>query len=113
MTQAELAKRTNIEQAHLARIETGRIDPQISTLRRIFDGLSCGLIVEPCPRKPIKDLLRGRARAVALNRLKQAMGTMALEKQEPNAEMFKFLLEKQTDEILTDQRERLWAKKSE
>lgn len=113
MTQAELGKRAHITQPHLAGIEAGRIDPQVGTLRRIFDGLSCDLILEPRPRKPIKDLLRGRARAVALNRLKQAMGTMALEKQAPDAEIFKLLLEKQTDEILNDPRERLWAKKGE
>jgi len=108
MTQAELAKRSNISQPHLAGIESGRIDPQLSTLRRIYQGLSCDLVVEPRPRKPLEEILRGRARSLALKRLKHTMGTMALEKQAPGRDVFKQLLEKRTDEILKDDRERLW-----
>ena len=108
MTQAELASRAKITQPHLASIESGKTDPQISTLKRIFDAMSCDLVLEPRPRKAIKEVLRGRARGVALKRLKQSMGTMALEHQAPEADVFKQLLEKRTDEILTDRREKLW-----
>ena len=115
MTQSELAKRSNISQPHLVGIESGRIDPHLSTLRRIYQGLSCDLVVEPRPRKPLEEILRGRARSLALKRLKHTMGTMALEKQAPGREVFKQLLEKRTDEILKDDRERLWrsGKKSD
>jgi hypothetical protein len=92
----------------LAGIESGKIDPQVSTLRRICDALSCDLIIEPRPRKPLKDVLRGQARSLALKRLKQTMGTMALENQAPDEEVFRQLLEKRTDEILKDERERIW-----
>jgi predicted DNA-binding mobile mystery protein A len=108
MTQAELAGRAKITQPHLAGIESGKTDPQIGTLKRIFEAMSCDLVLEPRPRKPIKEVLRGRARSLALQRLKQSMGTMALEHQAPEAEVFKQLLEKHTDEILTDRREKLW-----
>ena len=108
MTQAELARRAKISQPHLAGIESGKTDPQISTVKRIFEAMSCDLVLEPRPRKPIKELLRGRARSIALKRLKQSMGTMALEQQAPEADVFKQLLEKRTDEILTDRREKLW-----
>jgi predicted DNA-binding mobile mystery protein A len=113
MTQAELAKRAKISQPHLAAIESGKIDPQVSTLRRIYQGLSCDLVVEPRPKKPIEEMLRGRARAVALKRLKQAAGTMALEDQAPDREVFLKLLEKRTDEIIKDPHERLWNEKDE
>lgn len=108
MTQAELASRAKITQPHLAGIESGKTDPQISTVKRIFEAMSCDLVLEPRPNKPIKEVLRGRARSVALKRLKQSMGTMALEHQAPEADVFKQLLEKRTDEILTDRREKLW-----
>lgn len=108
MTQMELAKRSNISQPHLAAIESGRIDPQISTVRRIYEGLSCDLVVEPRPRKPLNQVLRGQARGLALKRLKHTMGTMALENQAPDEEVFRQLLEKRTNEILKDDRERLW-----
>jgi len=110
MTQAELAKRANITQANLVAIESGKADPRVSTLQRIYKGLSCYLSVEPRPQKPLEEILRGRARAIALKRLKKTMGTMALEEQAPEKEIFKKLLEKRTDEILHDPRERLWSK---
>ncbi len=110
MTQAELAKRANITQANLVAIESGKVDPRVSTLQRIYKGLSCNLSVEPRPQKPLDEILRGRARSTALKRLKKTMGTMALEEQAPEKEMFRKLLEKRTDEILRDPRERLWRK---
>lgn len=113
MSQEELAKRANITQPHLAGIETGKIDPKISTLRKIFHGLSCDLIIEPRPQKPFDELLRGQARSLALKRLKRTMGTMALEGQAPEEQTFRHLLEKRTDEILHDHRERLWQKKND
>ena len=110
MTQQELAQRAHIPQSHLALIESGKIDPQIGTLQRIFEGLSCDLVIEPRPRRPLSEILRGRARSIALKRLKHTMGTMALEEQAPEKAAFKQLLEKRTDEILGDSRERLWNK---
>jgi transcriptional regulator with XRE-family HTH domain len=108
MTQAELAKRAKITQANLVAIESGKVDPRVGTLQRIYQGLYCHLSIEPRPQKPLEDLLRGRARAVALKRLKKTMGTMALEEQAPEKEMFRKLLEKRTDDILRDPREKLW-----
>ena len=110
MTQAELAKRANITQANLAAIESGKADPRVSTLQQIYKGLSCHLSVEPRPQKSLDAILRGRARAIALKRLKKTMGTMALEGQAPEKEVFRKLLEKRTDEILRDPREKLWRK---
>lgn len=110
MTQAELAKRANITQANLVAIESGKTDPRVSTLQRIYESLSCRISLEPRPKKSLEEILRGRARAVALQRLKKTMGTMALEDQAPEAEVFRKLLEKRTDEILRDPREKLWRK---
>lgn len=41
MTQSELAQRAHITQPNLAAIESGKVDPQLGTLRRIYEGLSC------------------------------------------------------------------------
>ena len=75
MTQAELAKRAKITQANLVAIESGKVDPRVSTLQRIYNGLYCNLSVKPRPRKPLEEILRGRARAVALKRLKDRKST--------------------------------------
>lgn len=113
MTQSELAERAKIPQSHIVKIEQGKADVQISTLEKIFKALSCELIIQPKPKKSIEDILRGRARAIALKRLKQSMGTMALEGQAAEADTFRELLEKKTDEILSDRSEKLWNKKNE
>jgi len=113
MTQDELSSKTGIAQSHLADIEAGKIDPQVSTLRRIFNALSCDVLFRPSPLKPLPEVLRGRARAIAQKRLKQSTGSMALEKQAPDPDLFRALLEKRTDEILDDKRERLWDRQDE
>ena len=107
MTQAELAKRAHITQPNLAAIESGKVDPQVDTLRRIYHGLWCDLNIEPRLQKPLDEILRGRARGIALKRLKQTMGTMALEDQAPDKESFERLLEKRTDDILRSPRKRI------
>lgn len=107
MTQAELAHRAHITQPNLAAIESGKVDPQVGTLRRIYEGLGCELNLEPLLHKSLEELTRDRARAVALRRLKQTMGTMALEDQAPDEDTFRQLLEKRTDDILRSPRKRL------
>lgn len=107
MTQTELAKRAHITQPNLAAIESGKVDPQVGTLRRIYQGLWCDLNVEPRLQKPLEDILRGRAGTVALKRLKQTMGTMALEDQAPDKEAFRRLLENRTDDILRSRRKHI------
>ncbi len=57
MSQAELAKRCGVPQAHIARLEAGSIDVQCSTLRRILDAMFCDLLVLPLPRKRPGDAL--------------------------------------------------------
>ena len=54
MTQAELAGRAKITQPHLAGIESGKTDPQVSTLKRIFDAMSCDLVLSPDPESRSK-----------------------------------------------------------
>ncbi len=113
MTQRELAKRATITQPHLAEIESGKRNPNWGTLKRIFAALSCELYIDPRPKKSMKEILRGRARQLALKRLKQSMGSMALEGQASEKEIFLKLLEKRTDEILSDRSERLWQNEND
>ncbi len=108
MSQADLARLAGVAQANLAGIETGKVTPRVSTLKRIFDAMSCNVVIEPQPRKPLDEVLRDKARSVALKRLGQSMGTMALENQAPGADVSKALLEQRTDEILSRKSKRIW-----
>lgn len=43
-TQVSLSKKLDMDRAALAKIETGRVNPQINTLRRIANGLNISLL---------------------------------------------------------------------
>jgi len=60
MSQADLARRARMPQAQVARIESGRGDVQLGTLRRLFDAMFCDLLVLPRPRRRPGDALAER-----------------------------------------------------
>lgn len=45
MTQAQLARRAGLPQSHLAKIEGGKVDMQLGTLRRILRAMSHELVL--------------------------------------------------------------------
>lgn len=66
MSQAQLARRSGVPRAHIARIESGRIDAGFGTLSRLFDAMFCDLIVLPKVRKRPRE-------AIAEKRLEPAI----------------------------------------
>lgn len=56
MTQRQLAKRAGVSQMNLVQIEKGRYDPNLVTLRKLFDAMFCDLILLPAPRKRFSSL---------------------------------------------------------
>jgi transcriptional regulator with XRE-family HTH domain len=60
MSQAQLARRAVVDQSHIARIELGKVDADLSTLRRLFDALFCDLVLVPRPRLELGDALAER-----------------------------------------------------
>ena len=60
MSQAQLARRSGIDQGHIARIELGNVEVELKTLRRLFDSLFCDLLVIPKPRLHLGDALSER-----------------------------------------------------
>lgn len=57
MCQAQLSRRTGVSQGDISRIERGKVDPRLGTLRRLFDGLFCDLLLLPRARKRPTDAL--------------------------------------------------------
>lgn len=51
VTQAELSKRTGIDQGNISRIESGNGNPSISTLKRIAKALNVNLRIEFIPKQ--------------------------------------------------------------
>ena len=60
MSQAQLARRSGVDQAHIARLEAGTLDMQLTTLRRLFDAMFCDLVVVPRARKRPSDAFAER-----------------------------------------------------
>lgn len=60
MSQADLARRARMTQAQVARVESGKVDVQVSTLKRLFDAMFCDLLILPKPRKRPGDALADR-----------------------------------------------------
>lgn len=47
LTQSRLAQRSGVPRAQISRIETGTVDPQLSTLTRLFEACGCRLQLLP------------------------------------------------------------------
>ncbi|MBI4060663.1 MAG: helix-turn-helix transcriptional regulator [Elusimicrobia bacterium] len=60
MSQAQLARRSGVDQGQIARIELGGVEAELKTLRRLFDALFCDLLVIPKPRLHLGDALAER-----------------------------------------------------
>ena len=75
MTQAQLARRAGMPQSHLAKIETGKVDVQLSTLRRILQAMFCETVLVPKFRKTPKEAIAERILEVARRKVAGAAGT--------------------------------------
>lgn len=69
MTQRQLAGRARVSQGNLALIERGRLEPQLATLRKIFNALSCDLLVLPIPRKRVSAIIAEKTLVVPTRRM--------------------------------------------
>jgi transcriptional regulator with XRE-family HTH domain len=62
MSQAQLARRSGVPKAHVARLEAGRLSPRVDTLERLLDAMFCGLLILPRARvRPREAVARKRA----------------------------------------------------
>ncbi len=57
MSQRQLALRSGVEQAHIARIERGAALCHVATIRRLLDAMFCDLLILPLARKRPGDAL--------------------------------------------------------
>lgn len=108
MTQAQLAKRAGMPQSHLAKIETGKVDVQLSTLRRILRAMYCEAIVLPKFLKLPQDVLAERIKEVARRKIARVSGTMALEKQLPDDRMIRALIRSEEERLISRPSAEIW-----
>lgn len=110
MTSAQLGRRIAVSQSRVTRIERDEAEEAITlrTLRKIAEGLDCTLVYALVPNKPLDDILRDRARALADRELARADHTMKLENQRLEARDLKTERERLVNELMAGDPRRLW-----
>lgn len=110
MTTRQLAQRMGKVQSVVVSTEQGEAKDSVSlaTLRQAAEALDCTLVYALVPNRPIDEILRARAEAIAAQRLARASHTMALENQSLNPADQEAERERLIDEILRGSPTRLW-----
>ncbi|MGA3261694.1 MAG: mobile mystery protein A [Bryobacteraceae bacterium] len=83
MSSAQLAKRLGIAQPSVVALEQSEVKGtiQLATLRRVAAALDCTLVYSLVPNKPLKTMVRERARLFARRRIEPVEHSMLLENQ--------------------------------
>jgi predicted DNA-binding mobile mystery protein A len=108
MTQAQLAKRVGLPQSHIAKMESGKVDLNIKTLRRVLDALFCNTLLIPQPRRRLEDILRDQTRKAAQRKVSRVAGNMALEKQRPDEKMLQDLIIAEEERLARSESSEIW-----
>lgn len=108
MTQQNLAARAGVPQSFIAKIESGRVKPTLSTLEKVFAALFCDYVIIPIPRKGFDDILQNQALKAAKSRMEYVMGTMSLEEQLPRKKMAADLLKAEEERLLQAGSSDIW-----
>ena len=74
ISQAQLAERTGLPQSHIAKIESGKTDAQLQTIKKILDALNCDMLVLPKPRMRFNEMIAQQAQDLAQWRVSTRYG---------------------------------------
>jgi predicted DNA-binding mobile mystery protein A len=108
MSQRILAARAKIQQSSVTRIESGRFDPNIATLKKIVEAMDCDLVVTIVPKTDVKTTRENQAKLKAKQKIRYLHGTMSLEKQTPNQKLLKELYDEEVKNLLDSSSSALW-----
>ncbi|MCX6593688.1 MAG: mobile mystery protein A [Acidobacteria bacterium] len=100
MTTAQLAKRLNVKQPTVVRLEQSEVKGtiELATLRRMAEALNCTLVYALVPNQPLETTIRDRAQLFARARRAPVEHSMLLEDQPVAAKD----PEKRIDEIVRE-----------
>lgn len=108
MSQRALARRAKIPQSTISKIESGRLQPNVSTLRKILNSVECDLLITAIPRESLETIQKNQAITKAKRKIQYLQGTMSLEKQEPDQEMLRELINDEIKDLLESSGTELW-----
>lgn len=107
MSQRSLAKRAEVPQSTISRIESGSLQPNMSTLLKIMGAMDCDLLITAIPRCGLETTKKNQAHVKAEKKIRYLRGTMSLEKQEPDQRLLKELIDDEVKIQLTSSH--LWV----
>lgn len=108
MSQRTLAVRASIQQSSIVRVESGHLDPNISTLKKIVGAMGCDLVITIVPKTDLDTTRENQAKLKAEQKIRYLHGTMSLEKQAPNQKLLKELLDEEVKNLLDSSGSALW-----
>jgi len=108
MTQKQMAKRLEVSQSAISQIEENRETSKLGTILKIAGALECELMGAVVSREPLEDIIRRRAEKTAKKMLNRTFATMAMEKQTPSEEAYKYQLKKMIEELVGNPGPELW-----
>jgi predicted DNA-binding mobile mystery protein A len=110
MTAAQLARKLDVAQQSVARIEKDELSGSVTikTMRRVAECLDCVFVCGFVPRSSLEATLRQQAHKLAAKRLAQASHTMGLEAQALGPKENKKVLSDMVDELVDTLPSNLW-----
>ena len=105
MTTTQLAKRLDISQPRVIKMENNENNLKISTLEKIADAMGCDLVYTFVPRKNINDILNEQAKKKAQKILNKVNLNMSLENQLSTSEE---LAQDIVDDLLNNNVSKIW-----
>jgi len=112
MSQTALARRAEVPQSTISKIESGSIHPNVSTLEKLFSALGCQLLISAIPRQSFESILRKQAELKVREKVEYLRGTMSLEAQEPDEQFLRELINEEIAILLGSPGSNLWEETS-
>jgi len=108
MTQKQLAKKLKVKQPLIARIEKNIRVCSLDTIMRVSNALECELMGMIISKEPLEEIIRKRAEKAAKKLLDRTFASMAMEKQMPTADAYKYQFRRYVENLVSHPGPELW-----
>jgi len=108
MTQKQMAKRLKVNQSVISRIEDSIQSCTLKTISKVANAMECqfmGLIVS---ERSLDEIIRKRAEETAEKLLKRTFSNMAMERQMPTADAYKYQFRRYVENFISHPGPELW-----
>lgn len=110
MSGAQLARRMGVTRAAISNTEKAELEGRVTikAMREVAGAMNCRFVYTIVPEESIETLIRKRARAKAMAKVKKVNQHMALEAQTLINSSIEFEVERLTDELVKNLPAELW-----